>query len=399
MRVSGEVHGRTVGARDTAAPVRVVDLGLVCAPDIPEKIGHRLARELPSLLGRMVDDAVHWKISLVVDPLTGSDRDAPELLDACHQWALREGWDVAICLTDLPLYRGGHLVVADASLSRRVAGLSLPVLGATRLHPRAREAVVQLVHELYPALDGKTAETRREEDLPGPRPRHLVRRRLAELLAPFHRLHPPDEDMHRLGVDTRFVAPRMRGHLRLWAGMILANRPWKLFPSFHRSLAAAFATSAYVLVLPTIWSFAHHLGWVRLLGLMVVAVCAMVVWIIAAHHLWERPSSREDRHWSLLYNGVTVLTIAIAVLFSYTVLFVLVFLAAWVFVPEGYFRSMVGEPVGPADYATLAWMATSLATIAGALGVGLEDEETVLRATYGYRQRLRNRTGGYGGEP
>ena len=35
-------------------------------------------------------------------------------------------------------------------------------------------------------------------------------------------------------------------------------------------------------------------------------------------------------------------------------------------------------------------MATSLATVAGALGASLEHEDTVRKATYGYRQRRRN---------
>jgi hypothetical protein len=37
-------------------------------------------------------------------------------------------------------------------------------------------------------------------------------------------------------------------------------------------------------------------------------------------------------------------------------------------------------------------MATSLATVACALGPGSEDEDTVREATYGYRQRRRNWT-------
>ena len=53
---------------------------------------------------------------------------------------LSEGWDLAICLTDLPVYRGGALVAADVSAERGVAGLSLPAMGAMRLRPKAREA-------------------------------------------------------------------------------------------------------------------------------------------------------------------------------------------------------------------------------------------------------------------
>ena len=53
-------------------------------------------------------------------------------------------------------------------------------------------------------------------------------------------------------------------------------------------------------------------------------------------------------------------------------------------------RATLANPVGPGEYLTLAWMATSLATLAGALGSGLEDEETVREATYGYRQQRRN---------
>jgi len=86
---------------------------------------------------------------------------------------------------------------------------------------------------------------------------------------------------------------------------------------------------------------------------------------------------------------VTVLTITVAVLLAYAVLFTLVLLAAGVFVPNPYFQSTLRHPVGPGTYVTLAWMATSLATVAGALGASLEHEDTVRKATYGYRQRRR----------
>jgi hypothetical protein len=46
-----------------------------------------------------------------------------------------------------------------------------------------------------------------------------------------------EEDMKDLDVDVRFVAPKVLGHPRLWAGMVLANRPWKLFPSLKGAIA------------------------------------------------------------------------------------------------------------------------------------------------------------------
>jgi hypothetical protein len=221
-------------------------------------------------------------------------------------------------------------------------------------------------------------------------PLRLVRPRPVGLVAPFRRVEPPDEETQDMGVDARFVSPGARGQLRLWSGMVLANRPWKIVPSFKGALAGAFATGAYALVIPTIWMLADAVGSARLLLLMVAAITAMVVWIIVAHHLWERPNDQEARYWTTLYNGVTVLTRTSAVLLAYTVLFMLILLAASVFVPGAYFQSTLKHPVGPGAYLTLAWLGTSLATVAGAIGSSLEHEDKVREIAYGYRQRRRN---------
>ena len=356
-----------------------VTLGLIPAPDIPEKIAKEIAKELPELLGRRVDATVSWEVPVVVDPLTGSGHDAPEILDVCRERMLSEGWDLAVCLTDLPIYRGGRLVAADVSGQREVAGLSLPALGAMLLRRRAREVTLQLATELYART--KDADP---EDPPGRGPRSTG------AVAPFHRVEPPDEDMRRTGIDVRFAAPGARGHLGLWTGMVLANRPWKMLPAFKGAIAAAFATGAYALVIPSIWLLADAVGWARLLLLMVAAIVAMVGWIIVAHHLWERPEDPDQQKWAALYNGVTVLTVSAAVLCAYAILFALIFVAAWVFVPGGYFETTLKHPAGFGEYLTLAWLGTSLATVAGALGASLEDEETVREASYGYRQRRRH---------
>jgi hypothetical protein len=196
--------------------------------------------------------------------------------------------------------------------------------------------------------------------------------------------------MKAMDIDSRFTAPGALGHLRLWSGMVLANRPWKMLPAFKGAIAAAFATGAYVLAISSMWLLADAVGLWRLLALMIVAIVAMVAWIIVAHHLWERPEDPHQRSWAPLYNGVSVLTVGSAVLLAYSILFALIFVAAWVFVPGDYFQSTLKHPAGLGEYLTLAWLGTSLATVAGALGASLEDEERVRAASYGYRQRRRH---------
>lgn len=377
-----------------------VTLGLLPAPEVPEKIAVQLSSELPELLSERVDDRVSWDVSVVCDPLTGSEPDAVRVIDAGHERMLEEGWDLAICLTDLPIRNDGRPIVAALSTARNLAVISLPPLGVTLLHRRVREGIVQLVNELYegsPELaraDGEERDDRGvdagtnagEARRPSQRPHQLVRRRLTELISPIRRITPTDDDDV---VDVRFVSPTIRGHLRLLGGMVLANRPWRLFTTMKSALAAAFATAAYALVMPVIWQMADSLGWARLSGLMVLSITAMVAWIIVAHNLWERTADGASRDQTALYNAATALTLTVAVLFSYAVLFALVLVAALIFLDSGFLQSILGHPVGFSDYMRLAWMTTSLSTVAGALGSGLEDEETVREATYGYRQRRR----------
>jgi hypothetical protein len=58
--------------------------------------------------------------------------------------------------------------------------------------------------------------------------------------------------------------------------------------------------------------------------------------------------------------------------------------AALVIDPEVLGKAL-GHDASVGDYAALAWMPSSLATIAGGLGAGLESDEAVREAAYGYR--------------
>jgi hypothetical protein len=59
--------------------------------------------------------------------------------------------------------------------------------------------------------------------------------------------------------------------------------------------------------------------------------------------------------------------------------------AALLLVPGDLMGIAVGRPVGAADQISLVWLATSIATLGGALGAALENRETVREAAYTYQ--------------
>ncbi|KUL41986.1 hypothetical protein ADL15_02600 [Actinoplanes awajinensis subsp. mycoplanecinus] len=68
---------------------------------------------------------------------------------------------------------------------------------------------------------------------------------------------------------------------------------------------------------------------------------------------------------------------------SYAVLFAGTAAALLLIRPSVLAVSVTGR-IGLPEYLTLAWIVSSLATVGGAIGSGLEDEETVRAAAYGY---------------
>src|SRR3954465_13821109 len=176
---------------------------------------------------------------------------------------IREGCDLAVCLTDLPLRIRHRPVVADASATHGVGLVSLPALGAVQLRRRASDAVVRLVDGLL----GEGEPSGRDAG-------HRIRigRRLAEIAARERRVVPEDDD-----IDLRFVAAVVRGHLRLLGGMLRANRPWRWAARLPRGLVATVGTVVLSLMTADVWRVADALDWIRLLALAVVALGAIVL--------------------------------------------------------------------------------------------------------------------------
>ncbi|MGP4039667.1 hypothetical protein ACTWP4_07170 [Gracilibacillus sp. D59] len=352
-------------------------LGVVTPPLYTEKIGRQLKKGLPALLNEYTEDNIKWEIEYISDPLTGLTEHSKDVIEALCEKKEEKEWDFAVCLTDLPLFRHKRLVVAEANKERKVSLLSLPALGAFPLIKRIQISILHLVKEMY----GDNIEMKGS---PNNRTKWWKE---FTLLPPIQKEVAEKNETHigvRFTMDSKF-----RGGLRMISGMVKANRPWLLFPSFFKILIIAFTTGVYALIFPTMWKLSHGYELSRMMLVSVIAIAALVFWIIAAHNLWEKPSDGYSDYLRKLYNGTTVLTLLMTVVLYYCLLYICFFIAVFLLIPIEMLESQLSGPTGFGNYFKIAWVATSVSTIIGALGSTLEKEEVVLSGTYGYRQRQR----------
>jgi hypothetical protein len=184
---------------------------------------------------------------------------------------------------------------------------------------------------------------------------------------------------------VRFTARVLSGNLRLLLGMVRANRPWRLAVGLTRALAAAIAAGVFALTTSDIWRLADTFGGLRLTAVGVGSVVAIAATLVIGGGLWERPRSRRVRKQVALFNLATTATVAIGVLSLYLALFLLALAGGLLLVVPTLFAQGLGHAVHLSDYLELAWLTSSLGTVGGALGAGLESDEAVHQAAYTYR--------------
>jgi heme exporter protein D len=360
---------------DEAAGGNQVVVGLVADPGLPAEVALRLSDELPEVLARQVSDQVCWQLCVTTEELTLDEDDRVPIEVQARDKMPARGWDILICLTDLPRHSGTHPVVADVNTSHGVALASLPAIGWLRPRRHVRDVVVHLIA----MMAGETLQL-----AIGRGEHHRLLQRTAALVSPVRGI--PSE---RHDTELHLTLTGTRGWARLLVGMIRDNRPWRLVPSLSKALAAAAAVAAFGIFYPTIWGMADALTPARLAGVSVFAVGMMVGWLTVYNGLWERPHGRHDRGRALLYNLATVLTLALGVTCIYLLLFGVTLLGAAAVISPDYLHEQLGHPVNMADYLTLVWLASSMGTVAGALGSSLETEDAVRRATYSRREQER----------
>jgi hypothetical protein len=345
-----------------------ITIGLIAAPGAPSDLAEQLATDLEARLTKIYPD-VEWHLPTVTDGLVDPPAPTTELIDAAHQRLLREDWELALCVTDLPLRIGRRPVIGHASPTHRVVLISVPAVGAGRVRRTALDTAVGLLNivlgEAPEPTDMEQSDARR------------LHRRLVNLadLADEDPAHGP----------TGWAALARGGRLRLLIGMVRANRPWRLTAQLYRALVAALATVAFALVTSDVWRISDRLTSLRLAIITVLSIALTASSLIAAHGLWESSGGGRARDQVLLFNAATAATVAIGIACLYLSLLIVSLAAAGLLITPDSLSAALGSDGGFADYLNLAWLVASLATVGGALGAGLESDVAIHEAAYGYR--------------
>jgi Flp pilus assembly protein TadB len=89
----------------------------------------------------------------------------------------------------------------------------------------------------------------------------------------------------------------------------------------------------------------------------------------------------------MLFNTATTATVLLGVFALYVMLFLLSAVGVLLLVPGELLSTVLHHHASYVDKTQLAWLGASLATVAGALGAGLETDDAVRRAAYANRGR------------
>lgn len=339
-------------------------VGLVLSPQIAGALPRDLAASLPGPLHARYP-GVRWRVAAVTDRLVVPPADGLDLLEAARDRMLDEDWDLVVVLTDVPLKDGRSPVLTQLSPVHGVGLVAVPALGALHVGQKVRQTTVRVVGHLlgHDTEDADDADAQEE----------LVRR-----------ARQRSEDLEDRPEDNavQFTARVLGGNVRLLLGMIRANRPWTLVVRLSRTLALAAATGVLTLVASDLWLLAAAYGPWRLGLLGLLSIAAVTGALVVGARLWERPRRRAEREQVALFNLATAATVAIGVSVFYLAVFALSWLGALLLVDGAVFAAVIGAPAGAVEYVKLAWLTATLATVGGALGAGLEDDDAVRAAAY-----------------
>ena len=357
-------------------------IGLVVAPGVTEKLAQSLIDDIPNILSEQDNHQRDWKVDLVVDPLTGFAESVEEIFKKIQDYHNKRKWDYVVGITDLPMFYHQNVLALDINKKNGAAIFSYPAFGWRPVKNRFKHAIVTIINELHYS----------EREHVGYDDNNRVKKEINKQF-PFSRIEKTEVHLKETGNNhLRYLSnSRSLGIIRLVSGMTFANNPLNMMASLSNIVAIAFTTGAFGLIFSTMWNMGLDFSVWRLFGISIMAILGMLVWIMVSHGLWESTKKAKHKRIVMLYNLTTIMTLFIAIVIYYMILYSLFLIAELVLLPPGFLGQQVGLE-GPASvqlYLSIPWFATSISTVAGAIGAGLLNDQLIKESTYGYRQKVR----------
>ncbi|MGV2950764.1 hypothetical protein ACNPM8_01105 [Glutamicibacter sp. AGC46] len=338
-------------------------VGLIADPGIADAMANRIAARLEGVMEKLQEQEQQWDVQVAPFSLPLGESGRVALNDKVPRLREKHGWDFIIYLTDAPHYVQNRPVRSVISVEDASAVLSMPSLGLARPRTVARE-LAELVSEL---ATGKQ---------PAPPPPPLGR----AMSVHASRQDGQNEQNRISSIEG------LRGRLLLIAGMVRSNRPWKLVPRLSSAMAGAVATGAFGVFYTSIWSMADYLPAGRLSLITVSSILILTLWLLLHNRLWERPKGNRRRERMVVYNAATVLTVGFAATAMYLLLFLALLAGSLIVIDQEYLAYQLRHDVTMAEYINLAWLASSLGTMGGAIGSSFDEVKEVQRATFSQRE-------------
>ena len=353
--------------------MKEVVVGIITTPGLPKKLLEDILDRLKDTAGNSIDEEKNWQVEYRTDILTGSAEFVNEIFDKVETIKENNGWDMAIAISDLPSISDRKAVLSDFNYDEKISLISVPALGVFRNKKKLEELLLHHIEVLYGTHD--------PEDTEKVQPNFISK--LIEVTP-----EEEGESKHRYVIKSK-----LGGWIRLVTGMTYLNEPWKELGNFKTIVALSFATGTYISIFRTPWELSLDYSLWRFILLMIIAVFGMVGWLIYAHNLWEKRTTKNQPAYRRLYNFTTILTLLTLTIVNYFAVSLLITVSVLLFVPMGLFETWteVEHDVEWADYLSLIWFASSGGILAGAFGSTVEEEEKIRNITYSYRQMYRHK--------
>ena len=344
-----------------------LDVGVIVAPGLTSLMPDAVAADIASELSTKYP-LIQWNTSAIADRLEEPGASSLDVMETARDRMLDEDWDLVLVLTDLPLKNGRNPVQTQLSPVHSVGLVVVPALDEVRDRAATpeqesvalRTACLRLVEEILDFDDDDSAD-----DI-------------------VHRATQRADDVLTRGDDSAltFAARVLGGKVSVILGLVRANRPLTLALRLSQLIAVTAGAGALLLITPDIWVLASNYGPVRLVVLSLIAIIGVTASLIYGAKLWEKPRRPSERQQVTLFNVATVLTVAIGVSVFYLAVFLLALAAAFLLLDAGSFTQLSEQRWSVGKIAEIAWITASLATLGGAVGAGLEEDDIIRSAAY-----------------